>query len=815
MTATLDVDYALLEQIAAQLDLRDPNCNALRTIAELFSDHFEVRGRTDTFEGILDVATGVGKTYVLASAIDYLAQARGTRNFAVITPGKTILIKTAANFTPGNSKSLVGGMTTKLTVITSENFNTPAMRAAMEDEDAVKLFIFTVQALVAPTSNVSKRTHKFQEGLGEAFYDHLEACEDLVIFADEHHCYYGPKFSDAVRDLTPAAIIGLTATPHSKTPEDQIIYRYPLGGAIADELVKTPVIVGRKDDRSDMGTKLRDAVTLLQLKEAAINEYCARTGAAMVNPVGLVIAKDIADAEAVGDILRDDSFFGGAYREAVLVVHSKQPDEALEQLEKVEDIESPVRIIVSVGMLKEGWDVKNVYVIVSLRSLVSEILTEQTLGRGLRLPFGAYTGIEFLDTLEVLAHERYDQLLKKVNVINEAFVDYRTHAVLRKNAAGQTVAVVETVQGDGTTAQAIDQEDEAPEAGSPAVAPTDVRVEQGQLEMNALKQEIAPREDFPLLKIPILRTTTVESPFSLSDIVDREPFTKLGRRLAANPEDTLRRTVVSAEIVTGRDGIPETRLKTSSAVDEVRSQGSLMPKEAARAELVRGILAAEIAPARPQERAAAQELVDSFMTGLGGDAEELLGAYFNRALAHLIELMKKEQKKYASKPKFEEVVEFREYRPTRVARGETSRDLAGSFKRQVGYEGWKKSMFAQEWFDSRPERDVANILENAKDVSHWIRLQVKELPIRWEGSRDYNPDLIAIETDGTRWVIEVKSDAELASENVQGKREAALRWANHVNHSRLDPNEWRYVLVGESDIGTARGSWRALRELGR
>ena len=44
---------------------------------------------------------------------------------------------------------------------------------------------------------------------------------------------------------------------------------------------------------------------------------------------------------------------------------------------------------------------------------VSEILTEQTLGRGLRLPFGACTGWELLDTLEVLAHERYEDLLKK------------------------------------------------------------------------------------------------------------------------------------------------------------------------------------------------------------------------------------------------------------------------------------------------------------------------------------------------------------------------------------------------------------------
>ena len=98
-------------------------------------------------------------------------------------------------------------------------------------------------------------------------------------------------------------------------------------------------------------------------------------------------------------------------------------------------------------MLKEGWDVKNVYVIASLRSSISDILTEQTLGRGLRLPFGAYTGIELLDTLEVLAHERYEDLLKKAGVLNEAFVDNRTRAVLRLNMHGQLVATTETSRG--------------------------------------------------------------------------------------------------------------------------------------------------------------------------------------------------------------------------------------------------------------------------------------------------------------------------------------------------------------------------------
>src|SRR5205085_4103124 len=118
------------------------------------------------------------------------------------------------------------------------------------------------------------------------------------------------------------------------------------------------------------------------------------------------------------------------YTDKVLTVHSNAPDEALAALDRLEEPTNPYRILVSVGMLKEGWDVKNVYVIASLRASVSDILTEQTLGRGMRLPFGKYTGIEILDTLEVVAHERYEDLLKKAGVLNQAFIDYRTWAAL-------------------------------------------------------------------------------------------------------------------------------------------------------------------------------------------------------------------------------------------------------------------------------------------------------------------------------------------------------------------------------------------------
>ncbi len=284
------VDQDRIEAIAARLDLRQPNKEALESIVSAIAGHYEIDREPPPCEGVVDVATGVGKTYVLAAAIEYLA-GEGVRNFAVITPGRTILDKTVGNFTPGHPKSLLAGMEVRPVVVTSENFATPAMRAAMDDPEQVKLFIFTVQALLKPESKVGRRTHKFQEGLGEAFYAHLQGLADLVVFADEHHTYYGPAFSKAVRDLRPHVLIGLTATPHKKTPADQIIYRYPLAAAIADKLVKTPVLVGRKDDHTDPETKLLDGVRLLELKEQMIERWRQESGAEPVAPVMLVIAR--------------------------------------------------------------------------------------------------------------------------------------------------------------------------------------------------------------------------------------------------------------------------------------------------------------------------------------------------------------------------------------------------------------------------------------------------------------------------------------------------------------------------------------------
>jgi len=538
-----------------------------------------------------------------------------------------------------------------------------------------------------------------------------------------------------------------------------------------------------------------------------------------VNPVMLVVAKSIEDAEEYGSIIRSSDFFGGAYADAVLVVHSNAPDEALADLARVEDPDSPIRIIISVGMLKEGWDVKNVYVIASMRASVSEILTEQTLGRGMRLPFGQYTGVEILDTLEVVAHERYEELLKKTGLLNQAFVDYRTWAATRTNSQGQIVVVTETVETVVKPVLAGENEpviaDALSDGRAAVVAMVEQRTNDVQEAVTKIKRVIERDPNAPSIEVPVLRMSTVHSKFTLADITDTDAFRKLGAALASDPDVELSRTLVGARVVTGPDGIKRTELVRSSAADRIRSAPTLFPLDQLRTQLVEMVLLSPAVPARAQERAAVAPLIDAFFEGLGARADEVLSANLERAGARLIRLVVDEQRHYQAKPTFEEVVELKEFRSTRITDRSVTSDRLGPFKRLTAYDGWTRSVYPVAWFDSEPERRVANMVDDDGTVRCWVRLNINDLPILWNAEgQEYNPDLIVIDRDEVHWVVEVKMDKELRSADVVAKREAAKRWANHVCNDEKVSVPWRYLLVSESDINESKGSWTALKMLG-
>jgi type III restriction enzyme len=198
---------------------------------------------------------------------------------------------------------------------------------------------------------------------------------------------------------------------------------------MADGFVKEPAVATRKDfDPSSVSPerleqiKLEDAVHHHDHVAVELDRYHRVTGRPLVRPFILVVAQDTDHARRIHAFIESEEFFKGRFKDKVIEVHSAQrgeeSDEAMQRLVALEH-DGRTEIVIHVNKLKEGWDVTNLYTIVPLRASASEILTEQTLGRGLRLPYGARVARseedEFasVDRLTVIAHDRFDEIIKK------------------------------------------------------------------------------------------------------------------------------------------------------------------------------------------------------------------------------------------------------------------------------------------------------------------------------------------------------------------------------------------------------------------
>ena len=140
----------------------------------------------------------------------------------------------------------------------------------------------------------------------------------------------------------------------------------------------------------------------------------------LVKPFVLVVAQHTDHA---GEIEADDyvsqGFFDGYYADKVMEIHSNQTggekDDNIERLVSLENPLNKIEIVIHVNMLKEGWDVTNLYTIIPLRTATSMTLREQTIGRGLRLPYGERTGDDKVDKLTIVAHDRFQEIVDEAN----------------------------------------------------------------------------------------------------------------------------------------------------------------------------------------------------------------------------------------------------------------------------------------------------------------------------------------------------------------------------------------------------------------
>ncbi|MGQ9837694.1 MAG: restriction endonuclease [Cyanobacteriota bacterium] len=144
-------------------------------------------------------------------------------------------------------------------------------------------------------------------------------------------------------------------------------------------------------------------------------------------PVLFVMTDVTKNADKVGQYLE-----GQGYAGKVLLIHTdtegvitkKDLEKAREAARKIDSPENPYEIIVSVMMLKEGWDVRNVCVIVPLRAFDSPVLPEQTLGRGLRRM--APQDKDWEERLIVIDHPRFRQLWQAEIDKGELIADFTT-----------------------------------------------------------------------------------------------------------------------------------------------------------------------------------------------------------------------------------------------------------------------------------------------------------------------------------------------------------------------------------------------------
>ncbi len=379
------------------------------------------------------LATGVGKTRLMGAFISYLYLAHGITNFFVLAPNLTIYNKLIADFTPNTPKYVFKGIAEFATdapiVITGDNYEQTASGTLF---GSARINIFNISKITSEVrGGRSPRIKRLSEYIGESYFDYLAALPDLVLLMDESHRYRASAGVRAINELKPILGLELTATPMVESPRGAVAFKnvildYPLGRAMADGFVKEPAVVTRKNfNPAGMSAeeierlKLEDGVRLHESVKVDLETYARETENPIVKPFVLVIARDTTHAGQLLQLIQSDAFFEGRYKDKVIQVDSSrsgaEEEEMIERLLKVEHTDEPTEIVIHVNMLKEGWDVTNLYTIVPLRAANARILIEQSIGRGLRLPYGRRTGVTAVDRLNIVAHDKFQEIIDAAN----------------------------------------------------------------------------------------------------------------------------------------------------------------------------------------------------------------------------------------------------------------------------------------------------------------------------------------------------------------------------------------------------------------
>jgi type III restriction enzyme len=299
----------------------------------------------------------------------------------------------------------------------------------------VRIFVYNAQKFNSQDEN--RKFNSLNENIGTSFFNYLSELDDLVVLMDESHHYRNNSTSEALDKIKPVLGLEMTATPQIVEGKKIIKFRnvvkdYPLALSIRDGYTRTPFALTRRniesykwgDEQLDR-IMLTDGIHWHEHIKKKLAQYAEETHQKKVKPFMLVVCMNIEHAKTVLEYIKSVDCYGGAYKDKVIEVDSGkgdvEKDENVQLLLDVEKPDNPVEIVVHVNMLKEGWDVNNLYTIVPLRSAYSRTLVEQTIGRGLRLPYGKRVGDKEVDSVTMTAHANFQKVIDDAAKGNSIF----------------------------------------------------------------------------------------------------------------------------------------------------------------------------------------------------------------------------------------------------------------------------------------------------------------------------------------------------------------------------------------------------------
>lgn len=870
--------------IAARLSLRPPQRRSLEILDRvteiappskatdldaalevIHSEYPTVNGFERDFPSLcFALATGVGKTRLMGAFITYLKIAHGINNFFVLAPNLTIYNKLIDDFTPSTAKYVFKGIAdfaiSPPVLTTGETYERQIASGGQLFPTTINIFnIAKISSEVR--GGRSPRIRSFREEIGESYFDYLASLPDLVLLMDESHRYRATAGMRAINELKPVLGLELTATPFTEgsrgpVPFENVVFDYPLARAMEDGFVKEPAVVTRKDfnpagksPKAIEEMKLNDGIRLHESVKVELETYARENGVNIVKPFVLVIARDTSHAGDLMAFIQSDEFYKGRYSGKVIQVDSSvKEEETVEKLLTVERNDNPVEIVIHVNMLKEGWDVTNLYTIIPLRAANARTLIEQSIGRGLRLPYGKRTGVTAVDRLNIVAHDRFQEIVDEANnpnspirlkqlILEEADFERKTKTVVSSPTI-LTGLGLQTTQADGSTTP----------SGTPAPAPVftdpaEVRV--AQLAYEAFRKLSRQPDKVPstiFLSRPEIQEKVLKEVRSqyqppqleLEGIAKPEPdiaavIATTAQLMAERTIDIPRITVMpKGEVKAGfkpfklelsgmrypapSEEIWAKHLRTDQVDIIGFSQGNLLET---RLEdyVVSGLI--DFPDIAYDDHAdllydLAQQVVTHLRTYLSDEEAGQVLSLHQREIARAVHAQMQDhfwkddtvEYHHEVRQGFTDLKEMAytalnepplDYRIPPADKSNMARYLFG---------GFAKCLSDVTKFHSDTERRLAVILE--REALKWLRPAKGQFQMYYRSGSDhleYQPDFVA-ETSDTILMLEPKMATQISDKDVLSKADVAVQWcawaSEHVSSYGGKP--WRYVLIPHDAI---------------